>query len=234
MKKHYSIILLLLLPLFGFGQVTFSEHIAPIIYKNCTGCHRPGEVAPIPFTNYEEVKNWANMIQYVTEIRYMPPWPPNREYSKFLGERYLTDEELQLIADWVTAGTPQGDPSLEPPLPTFSTGSQIGQPDLVLEMSESYEISGNNQDDYRVFVLPTNFTEDKEVAAIEFRPGNNRAVHHVLFAYDLTGQARQRDAQSPNTYGYASFGDFGIPGARYLSWGYVPGALPLVFPEGLG
>ena len=228
------LLLACLLPLRIQAQdITYSEHIAPIIYNNCTTCHRPGEVAPVSFTNYEEVSGLGSMIQYVTGIRYMPPWPPNREYSHFIGERYLTDEQIQMISDWVDDGMPQGDPALEPPLPIFSSGSQIGTPDMVLSMSESYTVTGNNTDDYRVFVLPTGFTEDREIASLEFRPGNNRAIHHVLFAYDVTGQAAARDALSPDIYGYESFGDFGVD-ATYLSWGYVPGALPLVYPEGIG
>lgn len=215
-------------------EVNFSEHVAPIIYENCTRCHRAGEVAPIPFTNYQEVADFGTTIQYVTQINYMPPWPPNRDYSHFVGERSLTDEEIQTISDWVSGGMPQGDSTLEPALPVFATGSQIGTPDLVLEMEESYTVAGNNQDDYRVFVIPTNFSENREIAAMEFRPDNSRAVHHVLFGYDLSGAAAARDAQSPEVYGYSSFGDFGINQAVYLSWTYVPGSQPLVFPEGLG
>ncbi len=235
MKQLFTLALGLLCSLGIFAQdVNFSEHVAPIIYDNCTRCHRVGEVAPIPFTNYQEVANFGTTIEYVTQIKYMPPWPPNRDYSHFIGERFLTDEEIQTISDWVSGGMPQGDPALEPDLPTFATGSQIGTPDVVIEMEESYTVAGNNQDDYRVFVLPTNFAEDKEIAAMEFRPGNNSAVHHVLFGYDLSGAAAARDAQSPDVYGYQSFGDFGINQAIYLAWTYVPGNQPLVFPEGIG
>ncbi|MEM1124480.1 MAG: cytochrome c, partial [Bacteroidota bacterium] len=167
-----SILILILfaasLPILN-AQVTFSEHIAPIIYENCTSCHRPGEIAPFSLTNYEEVANWSNMIRYVTEIKYMPPWKPDRSYSRFVGESGLTDEEIELIAEWVESGSPQGNPSLEPPIPSFPSGSQLGTPDLVLKMDEVYFIEGNNTDDYRVFVLPTGLTEDKEIAAIEFR-----------------------------------------------------------------
>jgi hypothetical protein len=191
-------------------------------------------VAPIPFTNFEEVSAFGTTIQYVTQIKYMPPWPPNRDFSNFVGERFLTDEEIQTISDWVSDGMPQGDPALEPSLPVFPVGSQIGTPDLVIEMEEPYTIAGNNQDDYRVFVLPTNFGEDREIASLEFRSGNSRAVHHVLFGYDLSGAAAARDAQSPNVYGYPSFGDFGVDQAVYLGWSYVPGAFPLIYPQGLG
>ena len=215
-------------------EINFSEHIAPIIYNNCTSCHRPGEVAPIPFTNYQQVSSWATTIKHVTQSKYMPPWPPDRNFSHFVGERVLTEEEINIIADWADAGAPQGDPKKEPAIPQFSSGSQIGIPDLVLKMAESYHVEGNNQDDYRVFVIPTGFTEDKEIASIEFRPDNNRAVHHVLFAYDDTGTAARLDANSPNVYGYESFGDFGIDEATYLAWTYTPGNAPVIFPRGIG
>ena len=73
------------------GQVNYSEHIAPIIYKNCTSCHRAGEIGPFPLTNYEEVSTWGRMIEFVTEIKYMPPWKPDQSYSNFVGENALTD-----------------------------------------------------------------------------------------------------------------------------------------------
>lgn len=214
------------------AQPNFSEDIAPIIYNNCTSCHRPGEIGPFSLTNYNEVAAWGSMIQYVTEIKYMPPWKPDREYSQFVGETGLSNQEIQLIADWVAAGSPQGDPNLEPPLPNFPAGSQLGLPDTVLEMAQDYTIAGNNQDDYRVFVLPTGLTEDKEIAALEFRPGNTRAVHHALIAYETNGQAAAMDAQSPG-YGYASFGDFGVMVDGTFT-GYTPGIQPIFFPEGIG
>ncbi len=212
--------------------VNFSEHISPIIYNNCTKCHRPGEIGPFPMTNYSEVANRAQMIKYVTGVRYMPPWMPDRSYSKLLDERFLTDAQIQLIAQWVDAGAPQGDPRLEAPLPNFPTGSQLGVPDLVLSMSQSYIIKGNNVDEYRIFVLPTGLVEDQDVAAVEFRAGNGKIVHHALIAIDVSGQGRVKDQQDAG-YGYASYGGFGVSIAGQLP-GYAPGTTPRFFPESLG
>ncbi len=138
------------LPLFFFAlmtsqaisQVTFTKDIAPIIYNNCTKCHRPNEIGPFSMTNYDEVYPWAPMIKYVTSIRYMPPWKADPHYSRFIGERVLTDEQIALIAEWADNGAPYGIASEEPDLPIFPTGSQIGTPDLVLSMSESFEHKG--------------------------------------------------------------------------------------------
>ncbi|HFA48190.1 MAG TPA: T9SS type A sorting domain-containing protein [Bacteroidetes bacterium] len=215
------------------AQVNYSEDIAPIIYNNCTVCHRAGEIGPMPLTNYEEVKVWGSMIEYVTSIKYMPPWPADREFSTFVSEAGLTDGEIQLISDWVAAGTPQGDPALEPPLPSFPTGSQVGEPDLVLSFERPYVHEGDLTDQYQIIVLPTGLTEDKYVKAIEMRPGNKAIVHHALFAVDDTGEGQVLDAQTPE-YGFPSFGDFGVETAVQIPQGYVPGATPTKFYRGIG
>ena len=33
---------------------TFTKDVAPILYKNCTSCHRPGEIAPMSLLTYED------------------------------------------------------------------------------------------------------------------------------------------------------------------------------------
>ncbi len=215
------------------AQVTYSEHIAPIIYDNCTFCHRSGEIGPMALTKYDEVKTWASMIEYTTSIKYMPPWPADRDFSTFVGERGLTDDEIQLIKDWVAAGTPQGDPALEPDPPVFPTGSQIGVPDLVLTFERPYIHEGDLSDQYQIIVLPTGLTEDKMIKAIEMRPGNPNIVHHSLYAVDETGVGQIKDAQTPE-YGFPSFGDFGVNGAEQFPAAYVPGARPRKFYNGIG
>ncbi len=211
----------------------FSEHISPIIYNKCTKCHRPGEIGPQAFTNYQQVSDWAPTIKYVTEIRYMPPWKPDANYSHFIGENYLTDAEIKLIADWVDGGSPQGDPLKEAKMPDFPTGSQLGKPDLVLSFAKHYTIKNTNTDEYRVFVLPTGLTEDKNISAVEMRPGNLKAVHHALMSWDTTGQAKTLDESTPE-YGFTNFGGFGVDGANNSQYpGYVPGQRARFFPDGV-
>ncbi len=232
-------LLLLFSLLGGMGlsaqTVNFSEHIAPIIYEKCTSCHRADEIGPMPFTSYNEVFNFALTIDAVTQSGYMPPWPPDAEYSDLVGARILTAQEKQLIHDWVVNGAPQGDPSLEPNVPVFPSGSVLGIPDLVLPMAESYTIAGNNQDDYRVFVLPTGLTQNKEIAALEFRAGNSKIVHHALMASESSGIGQILDNQDPG-YGYTSFGGFSVPGNQIDEFhgGWAPGLIPDFFPDGTG
>ncbi len=234
MKKLLVLLSLSFAPSLLSAQApTYAEHIAPLIYTHCTTCHRDGEVGRFSLTNYQEVVSWANVIRQVTQVRYMPPWQPDPNYSHFLGENTLSDAEIQQIADWVAAGTPRGDIALEPTPPEFPTSSQLGTPDLVLSFSEMlfHEAGG---DDYRVVVLPTNLAQDRDISAIEMRPGNGNIVHHALFSWDTTGQARQNDANTPE-YGYTDFAGFGVSGADARQFpSYAPGQKARRYPPNFG
>ncbi|MBK9107780.1 MAG: T9SS type A sorting domain-containing protein [Saprospiraceae bacterium] len=211
------------------GQ-TFSEDVADIIYTHCANCHRKGEIGPFPLTTYEEVKNRANSIRFVVESRYMPPWKADQNYQHYQNENFLEASEIQKIISWVDAGTPQGNPANEPALPNFPTGSQVGTPDLVLSFTQSYVHKGNNRDEYRYFVLPTGLTEDKELIALEMRPGNAKIVHHTLLWADATGLAKIEDEKS-SEYGFSGGGSVGFLGDQLP--GFVPGQKPNLFPPGM-
>ena len=230
MKNFY---LLFIFSPFLLSQVNFSEHISPIIYNECTICHRDGGAGPMPFTSYSEVASLGAMVEYVTSIGYMPPWHADPDYSHFLGERVLSQEEKQLISDWVSGGMQQGDPSLEAPLPVFSEGSVINDtPDAEFIMEEPYLIEGNLQDDYRVFVFETNFDEPKSLKCIEFIPGNPEVVHHVLINID-DGQCAALDANTPE-YGYECESGFCTGSIPFLATGYIPGGVPPVWNNDVG
>ena len=224
----------------GWG-INYSEDISSMIYNNCTSCHRAGEIgAFLPLTNYSEVNDNKYWIAYAiesTDDRHgdpiMPPWPPDRQYSTFIDERYLTNEEVHNFLEWIDLGAPQGDPSLEAPMPDFPEGSSIGEPDIVFELEEPYFIEGNNEDDYRCFIIPTGFTEDKEIAAIEFRPDNKEAVHHSIITVVPGGYADSIDAQDSD-YGYECYGGFNLDILTPLVDGYAPGMRTAPYPDGIG
>ena len=220
----------------GQDEITYTKDISPIIYNNCTVCHRDGEIGPFPLTNFEEVRDEAYTILSVTRKGYMPPWMPERGFSKFkfLGERGLTDQEIETIAQWIKAELPEGDPAFEAPMPKFTEGSALGNPDLTLRVAEPYTIKGSNEDEYRVFVLPTGLTQDRDLVSVEFRPGNRAILHHGLLAFDATGKARENDLKDPLS-GYEVFGGFGVPIRPDAQLpGYTPGAVPLRLPKGVG
>src|SRR5262245_50053546 len=91
---------LALAPVLAAAPVNFSEHIAPIVYSRCGGCHRPGESGPFPLTSYQEVSKRGRLIASVTAARYMPPWHAQPAAAPYRDERRLTDGEIALIQEW--------------------------------------------------------------------------------------------------------------------------------------
>ncbi|MGH9843745.1 MAG: c-type cytochrome [Blastocatellia bacterium] len=179
------------------GTLTFNKEIAPIIFNHCASCHRPGEVAPFSLLGYQDVKKRAAQIASVTGKRFMPPWKADQGDYEFKHERRLTSEQIGMIKQWAEEGAPQGNAKDLPPLPKFTEGWRLGKPDLVVKMSDAFSVPADGPDIYRNFALPLNLTEDKWIKAVEFRPGARSIVHHSLFFYDATGNARKQDEEDP-------------------------------------
>lgn len=172
---------------------TFSRDVAPILYRNCVTCHRPGEIAPMSLVTYEQARPYARSIRERVELGTMPPWHAEASPGTFLNDRRLSAAEKETITRWSNSGAPQGDPKDMPPVPVFPEGWTIGKPDAVATMAEPYNVPAAGTIAYQYVAVPTNFTEDKWVQAIEIRPGVRNAVHHVLvFASEPGGTARQQ------------------------------------------
>ena len=210
------------------GTVTFSEHVAPIVFNNCSSCHRPGQAGPFSLLSYSDVSKRGQLIRAVTRSRYMPPWHAAPNYGKFADERRLTDAEIETIDQWVEAGMPQGDAAKLPAPPDFPEGWQLGEPDLVVEMEQPYSVPADGADIYRNFVAAIDTAEEKWVRAIEFRPGARTVMHHSLFRADTSGKARQIDARD-NEPGYSGM-DAGIRGLVNLG-GWAVGGNARIFPQ---
>src|SRR4051794_41185152 len=169
--------------------VTWSENIAPIVYKNCSNCHRAGQVSAISLMSYDDVRRRGSLVAQTVRTRYMPPWKPEPGWAAYRDERRLTPEQMAMIDAWVKDGMPRGDIAKEPTVPAFADDWLLGKPDLILEMPASFSVPADGPDIYRNFVLPTGVTDDKWVRAIELKPTARAVVHHVLFAADKTGSA---------------------------------------------
>jgi uncharacterized protein (TIGR03437 family) len=224
----------------GLGRaqtVTFNEHIAPIVYGNCSKCHHPGEVAPFSLLSYDDVRSHAQTIATVTQSHYMPPWKPEPGWASYRDERRLTPAQISLIQQWVDGGMPLGDPSQAPLVPQFTDGWQLGTPDLVLEMPAAFPVPADGPDIYRNFVIPSGLTADKWIRAIELKPSARTVVHHSLFFSDTTGGARKLDGQDgqPGFPGFGSIFTVGDPLSALNGGlgGWVPGTTPAFLPDGV-
>jgi mono/diheme cytochrome c family protein len=177
----------------GQNAPTFSRDVAPIFYSRCVSCHRPGEIGPMSFVTYQDVRPWAKSIREKVSARVMPPWFADPHYGKFRNDRSLSDQEIQTIVSWVNAGARQGNPADMPPVPKFPAGWQIGTPDVVYELPVEFQIPVEGTIEYQYFEVPTNFTEDKWMQAGEVRAGDSEHVHHIIVSVIEPGKSTRPD-----------------------------------------
>jgi hypothetical protein len=182
--------------------VTFARDVAPILFNRCVDCHRPGEIAPMSLLNYQEVRPWAKSIKERVVERSMPPWFADPKHGKFANDPSLSQQEIDTIVQWVSAGAPKGEDKDMPPAPKFVEGWTIGNPDVVLSMTEEYLVPADGVVPYLYFTIPTNLKEDRWIQAIEIRPGNRGVVHHVIaFAQEPGGGRNNLGGITPNKTG---------------------------------
>jgi hypothetical protein len=161
------------------NNVTFSKDVAPIFFENCAECHRPGEGAPFSALSFKDVRPWAKSIREKVLNRQMPPWHADPQHGEFKNNRALSQKEIDTIIAWVDGGAKEGGAKDLPPVPKFTDGWNIGQPEMVIHIPEEYTYKAG-VDEYQYFDVDPKFTEDKYVSNVEARPGNRKIVHHIL------------------------------------------------------
>lgn len=208
---------------------TFTEDIAPLVYANCTRCHRPGEAGPFPLITYRDVKKRADNLLAVMEDRYMPPWHPAPNYGTFRNELRLSDAQIDAFRAWVEADKPEGPAAAMPALPDFPAGWQLGQPDVIVKTAAAFPVPAGGRDIYRNFSLALDLPEDRWLTAIEVRPGDREVLHHVLLFLDEQRDGRARDGADGKP-GFRGRGEARKP----LVAGWAVGGQPEHLPQGLG
>ena len=228
--------------------VTFTEHIAPLLYQNCTICHRPGGNGHFDLVTYQQAKSYGPSLAYVTKSRIMPPWPADPHYTEFIGQRVLSETQIAMIGKWVKEGMPEGPADKMPVLPEYPNGSMIGTPDLRLPV-QPFLLKANTSDRFLLVKVPFELAQDTFASVIEFVAGNGNVVHHVngdmvKYEYDkkkdVFAGALSVDMIEDSTIrqAYEKLGlpndDGSYPVLQKSVVNYLPGVFALRYPEGIG
>jgi hypothetical protein len=218
------------------GQsITWAQDIAPIVYRECVGCHREGGVGPFPLESYEQTSEIASVLAAEIAERHMPPMPVDGSgaCNTYSNARWLTEAEIELFQAWDEAGAPLGDPTLAPPLP--APPPRLDTPDLSLDPGEEYLPNAQLTDDYRCFVIDPALTAAKFIVAYEVNPGDARVVHHAIVYQPesdaAASEALELDANEAGA-GYTCFGGVGVSAEPRVLW--APGGGFVELPQDTG
>lgn len=188
---------------------------------------------------YSEARPWAKAIKQAVSTKKMPPWFADPSVGHFKNDPSLSTSDLNTLVAWADGGAKEGNAKDAPAAMKFSNGWGIGIPDLVLEMPTDFKVPSEGKIDYQYIVIPTKFTEDRWVQAVEARPGNRAVVHHVIAFIREPGSKWLDGAepgvvftpdQLPKREGRGG-GQAGLFAAEMLV-GFAPGTPPEVFHPG--
>ncbi len=219
------------------GAPSFASDIQPILEANCATCHNTGAVGAQMLTldTAGEAAEVADGLAIVTRTEYMPPWPPSDEGVELRHGRGLSDDEIDLIQRWARAGGPLDVAAETELVAPDEPEVTVPDADIVMTMAEPYVGDGSKPDDYRCFLMDPGFTEDTMITGSMFTPGSPEVVHHVLsyrVSAERVGNLVERDAEDEGP-GWSCPTGMGT-GGRELIAGWVPGARPRDFGEGVG
>ena len=210
---------------------TWHQDIAPLVAEKCVGCHTEGGIGPFSLTDYDAAATWAPLALEAMLNHEMPPWGQDNTDEcqprlPFIGDTRFTDEQLDLFAAWIDAGTLEGDPASAAPLPE-PPQTELVDADFEFPIPAGIDI-GPGSDQLWCFVIDPQFAEDTFINGMQIVPGNDAIVHHALVYVDETGES---DALADANGRYECFGGPEVDGSLVAVW--APGVPPQETPEGV-
>lgn len=196
------------------NDITYSQHVVPVLQKHCLECHRAGEIGPFAMNSYDEVAGWADTMLETIDNGRMPPWHADPKFGRFANARNMPESDRQIVRDWIAGGLKQGDQTTVPEAAQFSDGWQLSQePDQIVEMrNRPFVVPSDGVVEYQYFVADPGFKEDKWITSAQVMPGARSVVHHAIVFVRPPDGSRFR-------------------GVGWLS-AYVPGQRMVPLPEG--
>ena len=229
-------------------RVNFTQHVAPIIYKNCTICHRPEGIGHFDLITYEDAKRYAGGMAFAAKERLMPPWPADPNYTEFVGQKIMSDTDIEILKKWVEDGLLEGPKHDLPELPEYPSKSLVGEPDVTIPVTPTY-LKANNYDTFLIVKVPFELPQDTFASLVEFVPGKNNVVHHVngdMIKYDYHKKKNVFEGEYVTNFVHDStiklaFEKLGLPNddgsypvLQKSVVNYLPGTYGQLYPKGIG
>jgi hypothetical protein len=208
----------------------FYQDVLPILEKRCLSCHRAGEAAPMSLQTYEQARPYARAIRDSVLRHAMPPWFADAAPGAFANDPRLTGAEIATLRQWADGGAPAG--KVSQPARTWTEGWRIGTPDAVISMPEPFPVPAQGEADYQHVIVPTGFTQDRWVSAIEVRPGSRQHVHHAVVFVRPPRSVWLRSQPVGQLFTAKGQALQGLSTLDEVVAAYLPGAEAHVLPEG--
>ena len=159
------------------SKFTYNADVYPVFLNRCGRCHIDGGVGPMSLLKYEDAFPWAESIR--TEL--MGAYPADASIAKVdlhdfvkAAHRQISARELDIVLEWTTGGTPEGDKANAPLPPPFKNDWSGGKPSLTMALAK-YDMPAGTFEANQEFVMPVS-ASPLNVAQLDLLPGNPSIV----------------------------------------------------------
>jgi len=215
------------------GQVTWHEHIAPLVQEKCLSCHNEGGIAPFVIETYDQAKEWASSMQRAISDGTMPPWGAQEtdeceSIGAYRDDIRLSAEQKELFSKWITDGRLEGDVKSAPEF-VQALSLTLPEPSRSLSIPSAVTVEGTS-DEFVCFTLDPQITEPVWLTGSQIQAGNSAIVHHALVFRDRSGVGEELADDSGQ---YPCFGGPRTDDIVLIS-AWAPGAVPATLPNNTG
>jgi len=159
------------------SKFTYNADVYPVFLNRCGRCHIDGGVGPMSLVKYEDAFPWAESIR--AELLSASPDP--HDFVK-AAHRQISARELDIVLDWATGGTPEGDKTATPQPPAFQNDWAAGRPSLTVSMATPYQMAAGAFEATQEFAMPIPVEMPRTIAQIDLLPGNPAIVRSAALS----------------------------------------------------
>lgn len=210
---------------------TWHQDVAPLVAANCASCHASDSLA-FELSTYAQAFPMAQLMADRAAAGIMPPWhaietdectPP----FPFQDDPRMSQQDVQTLLDWASAGAPEGDAATAAPLPVPPS---LDLDEATLEvLGASYTVPPGDTDHFVCFTFDLGLTDDRWLTGVQLVPENHTVSHHALVFTDPTAAG----AELGGVDGTWDCFNVNVPQANLVG-AWVPGARPNRVPPDAG
>jgi hypothetical protein len=170
------------------SKYTYNAEVYPVLLNRCGRCHIDGGVGPMSLLKYEDAFPWAESLRAELLTAY-PDLSAEAQSAKVdphdfvkAAHRQILARELDIVLDWATGGTPEGDKAQTPPETSLRVDWASGHPDLVAQMPNRYHMNVTALEATHESALPIPTPSPVTVDRLDLLPGNPALIRSAVLS----------------------------------------------------
>lgn len=160
------------------SKYTYNADVYPVLLSRCGRCHIDGGVGPMSLLKYEDAFPWAESLR--EELLAATAGDPH-DFVK-AAHRQISARELDIVLDWATGGTPEGDKARTPPDASLHVDWASGRPDLIAQMPSPYHMDVTALEATHESAMPIPTSSPVTVGRFDLLPGNPAIIRSAALS----------------------------------------------------